>query len=338
MILRYLAQHFPKMVKLLIVSILRLSYYFGFKRVPVLPIVLDIEPNNNCNFRCPHCQVTHWSKQTKNLNAKSFQRILNQFPFLTYICLQGMGEPFLNKQLIPMLKIGEDRNIFMKFTTNGSIMNRVIAKQLISLKNTRIRFSIDGATADVFEAIRVGGKFNKVCDNIKLLTELRGKKYLPIIDVWTIVFDNNIHQLPEVVRLAKELGTDKISIITFISDWGKAEMKQRIEKRRLKEEGIFESLRKARQVATEVGIDLSISAGNQFSMKRKCHWPWRSAYIASNGDVVPCCVIADSKTIKMGNVFEENFSEIWNSRQYQELRQRIKKHDLPKYCENCYRS
>ena len=38
----------------------------------------------------------------------------------------------------------------------------------------------------------------------------------------------------------------------------------------------------------------------------------------------------------MGNVFAEPFESIWNSAGYRELLGRIRDHDLPDYCRNCY--
>lgn len=95
-------------------------------------------------------------------------------------------------------------------------------------------------------------------------------------------------------------------------------------------------LKESQRVASENQVDLRIFYGNFFSKKKKCAWPWTNVYIASNGDVVPCCNLADSDTIKMGNVFEKDFSEIWNSKEYQDLRDRIRTHNLPDFCKNCY--
>lgn len=58
--------------------------------------------------------------------------------------------------------------------------------------------------------------------------------------------------------------------------------------------------------------------------------------VAADGDVVPCCVIAESDVIRMGNLFEEDFSVIWNSEAYRRFRHRIRTHDLHDFCKNCY--
>lgn len=303
-----------------------------------LPLSIDIEPTNYCNLNCPHCQRTYWSKKNVNLDVNSFQRILDQFPHLSAVKLQGVGEPLLNNQLISMLKLGEKRGISMSFFSNGTVCNEKIAEQLLQLKDTQIIFSIDAATAEVFEKIRVGGDFEKILSNIKNLIQLRGNKNQPQVSIWTVITKENIHEIPDIVRLAKELRVDWITLQTFLSDWGKEDVKGHTDPIRVsvKSDRFIIVLKESQRIARENQVDLRIYYGNFLSKKEKCYWPWTSAFIACNGDVVPCCVLSDSDTIKMGNVFEKDFSEIWKSKKYQDFRDRIRTHNLPDFCKNCY--
>jgi radical SAM protein with 4Fe4S-binding SPASM domain len=317
---------------------LKLAYYLRLKRVPFLPVAIDLEPNNNCNFKCPHCQVTYWDKKTEHIDADTFSRILKQFPNLVRIKLQGMGEPLLNRNLIPMLKIGESRGISMWFISNGSLCNQKIAEQLATLKNTKITFSIDGATAEVFEKIRVGGKFAQVTQNICNLVQLRGNNRRPILSTWTVVNHNNIDEVPKIVELAGEMGVDQVTLQPFVSNWGKEEMKERANSMKvdLESQKFTAIVKQAKQIADRNSTYLNVNYSNFYSKQKPCTWPWKSAHICSNGDVVPCSVIADSDTIKMGNVLEQDFAEIWNSQEYQDFREKIRTHNLPNYCKNCY--
>jgi radical SAM protein with 4Fe4S-binding SPASM domain len=307
-------------------------------RVPCLPVTLDIEPNNDCNFQCPHCQVTHWAKRRFRLGRDSFERLLDQFPKFAALKLQGMGEPLLNNEMLPMLRAGEARGIPMHFISNGSVMTLAIAEKLLSLRSTRMTFSIDGATAAVFERVRVGGNFERVCENVRQLVRLRGQSSEPPIDVWTVVTKENVRELPDVVRLAKDLGVDAITFQLFVSNWGKPEMNPHAEAVRVSrtDPDLEAILRQAQHVATRVGIPLTIHRDNFLSRERPCRWPWTSAFIASNGDVVPCSIVADSDTVCMGNVFEQPFREIWNGPAYQHLREQIRTHRLPDFCRACY--
>ncbi len=310
------------------------------ERVPFLPVHLDIEPNNTCNFRCPHCQVTYWEKEHAYLDRDRFKAILDQFPGLLRIKLQGMGEPLLNKNLAGLLGEGEARRAEMSIISNGSIYSDELADELMRLGMTSITFSLDGATAPVFEQIRAGSSFERVTENIGRYVRARGGAPSPILAAWTIVTRDNVGELPGIVELSASLGLDHLTIQTFLSDWGKNEMQDRTGPVRvgLESERLRASLEEASARARRAGLRMEIVSHDYYSSERPCRWPWTSAYIAANGDVVPCCIIADADTVCMGNLFERDFASIWNGAAYRELRRRIRDNDLPEYCKGCYQS
>ena len=52
-------------------------------------------------------------------------------------------------------------------------------------------------------------------ENIKMLTEIRGKKNYPLIDIQFVVMRDNEHQIKEMLRLVQETGADKLSLKKF---------------------------------------------------------------------------------------------------------------------------
>ena len=317
----------------------RIAQRLKLRRLPYLPHQLDVEPIDICNFACDHCQVTHWKRElATRLNPERFRAILGQFPGLRHIKLQGMGEPLLNKSLLDMLEEGERRGIAMMTVSNGSVYTEGIAGRLLALRKATLVFSIDGATAETFESIRVNGKFQAVTEHIADLTRRRGATPWPRIEINTVATARNMHELPELVRLSKQLGVDSLTIRTQLEDFGKDSMQGSIvpinisRGSRRAEQLLAESER----VSAEIGMPLEITRGPRYSSSNRCRWPWNNAYIAANGDVVPCCQVADASVVKMGNVFDQPFSQIWNNDKYQTLRRRIANDDIPHYCRSCY--
>ena len=315
------------------------AFFFKSSRVPLPPPRIDLEPNNTCNLRCRHCQVTHWAKPAAHLNLPAFTRILSQFPGLLSIKLQGMGEPFLNRELVEMLQEGERRGISMQIISNGTIFNPATAGNLLALTKTHICFSLDGATAETFEAIRIGASFSKVVSNIREFVRMRGSRPYPMISVTTVVTSTNLHEIPALVRLCKELGVDSLSLQTALTNWGKQNLGDYNETIRVSPESeqVDAIFQESRRIARENHFELKIWNEDYYTKKNKCPWPWKRAFVAANGDVVPCCILADADIIKMGNVFEQNFAEIWNSPIYRDFRERIRSHRLHEFCKNCYR-
>lgn len=307
--------------------------------VPFLPVHLDIEPNNTCNFSCSHCQVTYWDKERVYLDPAGLRRILDQFEGFLRVKLQGMGEPLLNKDLAELLREGEAYGAEMSIISNGSIYTEEIAEELMRLRTTLITFSLDGATSSIFEKIRSGSNFEKVKENIDRFVRARGSASSPILAAWTVVTRDNVEELPGIVALADSLGLDCLTIQTFLSDWGKSEMQRHTDpvKVELESERLLKALDRATIAARSARLDLKIVSHDYYSSDHPCPWPWTSAFIAANGDVVPCCIIADSDIAFMGNLFEEDFRTIWNGEAYRALRDRIRTNDIPEYCRGCYK-
>ena len=316
----------------------RVAKRLGLKRAPFLPTSIDIEPIDTCNFACDHCQVTHWTRKTTRLTTERLISILRQLPMLRQIKLQGMGEPLLNRRVIEMLEEAESGGAAVSIVTNGSVYPENVAQRLSSLRGTTIVISMDGATAETFEAIRVNGNFHKVVDNVADMVRRRGRSVWPGIELRSVVTLRNAHELPDLVRLAKRLGVDKLTATTLLTDWGKEEMEGLIAPIDVSREDarVDQSIWESREVAAEIGMPLSVEHGQRYSKANRCPWPWQSSYIAANGDVVPCCQIADSSVVKMGNVFDEPFADVWNDDKYRELRRRLADDDIPHYCRSCY--
>jgi radical SAM protein with 4Fe4S-binding SPASM domain len=68
--------------------------------------------------------------------------------------------------------------------------------------------------------------------------------------------------------------------------------------------------------------------------KEACSWPWNSVFITVHGDVTPCCNCADSNIISFGNIFQQNFLEIWNNKQYRNFRTTFRS-EIPTVCKPC---
>lgn len=313
---------------------LRISNFLKLQYIPVLPVHIDIEPINTCNFACKHCKVTYWGKDKEVLTFNNFKKIIKQFPNLQSVKLQGLGEPLLNKDFSNFIKECRRKGIQIEFFTNGSIYNSKIFDLVNDTEKISVIFSIDAATKEVFEEIRSGSNFNSIISNIREIIKNNEKKY----SFWTVVSKQNLAELPKIITLANEIGIPQVSFQIFLSDWKSESVKQYNETIKydfsLKE---FKEIKKeALLLAKKHKVELNIYKGNFLTKTKKCFWPYTSAFIASNGDVVPCCVISDSDVIKMGNVFETPFKDIWNSKSYRDFRRTIKKHSLNDFCKSCY--
>jgi len=112
--------------------------------------------------------------------SKKFQKQVEELlPQLDTITVSG-GEPTVNKYFSDILDFckreGIDKNIVLKFTTNGMQINRKYMEKLDGFKKVEVKISMDG-TGSVYEYIRWKGVFKTLHENRKILEEYRSDRF-----------------------------------------------------------------------------------------------------------------------------------------------------------------
>lgn len=303
-----------------------------------LPVTMDIEPTTGCNFRCTMCQVSSPDFFSKNLDFEMFKKVIEDNNQLLKIKLQGMGEPLVNTKFFDMVDFAGQQGIVSEITTNGSLLSQANIIKLCNSNLSRITISIDGATPQTFEKIRVKSNFNEVVQNCKNLIKNFKKKIIrPEISAWCVIQNDNVSEFIKIYELCKEIGFDKLTYQFYLSGWGKNEWNNINKDKRIDIRNIQNQIKKIKLRGSKEGMEVNIFDENLLSFSKQCVWPWESSYISKTGDVVPCCIIGDEKVISFGNIKENSFKEIWNSEKYKNFRKNIKNNKIPDYCKNCYK-
>ena len=189
-------------------------YLFDENMEPVLKYA-TITTSEQCNLKCIMCgRITQ--DKTENLSSRFMltpneaQIFFDNHPHLRSVLLLGAGEPLLNKNIIEIIQIarrcmGDDAEI--NIGTNGMLLCAALAERLVVAGLSGIGFSIDGASAGTYEAIRTGGDFEKLINNIKYFMSLLRATNLRM-HVWVnfVVQPINIHECGKFVSLCASLG------------------------------------------------------------------------------------------------------------------------------------
>lgn len=233
-----------------------------------------------------------------------------------------------------MLESLDAKGIEATTISNGSVLTEKLIQKLSKLKHTAIAFSMDGASKNTFEGIRIKGNFDKVVANIKNLTQ-----HCPNLKVafWIVVSNKNYKECKATIDVAKHTGVNKITFQTYLSNWGKDEMEQKINDVSTEKSTIHKHIDLAVKEGALKNVQVNRYNGDYMTKDKPCQWPWTSLYIDASGNVVPCCVLADSDTMNFGNVFETNIREIWNSKTYKDFRKQHATGDIPDACKACYK-
>lgn len=317
----------------------QLSRLNNFKKLNYLPITMDVEPTTGCNFRCTMCQVSSPDFKANNMELSTFIKFINDNKQLIKIKLQGMGEPLVNKNIYEMIKIAKQNGIATEIICNGSMLNKKNISKLLKNSLAKLTISIDGASKQVFESIRVKSNFEEVISNSKNFKEMTRNKFVrPEFSAWSTIQESNYEEIEKIAELCKTIGFDDLTFQVFLTGWGKNEWENINNKKNInfRNTNVRERFNKVISKYSSNNFKIKVFEENLLTYKKKCSWPWNSSYISAKGDIVPCCIIGDPKVINMGNVNESSFKNIWYSKQYNEFRDKISKNDLNEFCKNCY--
>lgn len=301
------------------------------------PISVDIEPTINCNLNCPFCHNKELVRRKRSLTLDDFEKILKRFPAAIRVNIQGMGEPLLNPEIAAMVAAAKRQKKFVTLTTNGTLLSEDIFRRLSEAGLDRLIISLDAAEKKLYERLRPGADFTRVVENIRTAVASRGRRPLPLINLWSLATRETVGQLEMLADLAARLKVDSWGLQVNLTDWGKGAWREKIKHLRAGESEAAISAAASRAARQKLLFFVN-NRYTQFKKDRRqiCRWPWGGAYIATDGSVVPCCLVADPQVASLGNVLQDNFTNIWRGRAYRALRRNMKSGNYPEYCRQCY--
>jgi radical SAM protein with 4Fe4S-binding SPASM domain len=179
------------------------------------PRRLQVEVTGACNLQCRMCLVRYRPKLDRQDAAFPLDRylaLLDALPELEQVTLQGLGEPLLHPDLVAMVRAAKERGIRVGFNTNGTVLTVAKAEALVDAGLDWLHVSVDGATPRTFEHIRDGARFHQVVRNLRRLVAVRERsgRRTPTIQLNTVVMRTNLDELDDLVRLAVDVGVDRM--------------------------------------------------------------------------------------------------------------------------------
>ena len=293
---------------------------------------MQVETSSVCNFRCASCALSlkEYDRPEKHMTPDRFRRVLEAFPLVERVELQGVGEVFLNAEIFGLIREATARGVEVHTFSNASRIDRTTARGIVESGLAHINFSMDGADEDTFRKLRKGGTLKRVRACVRNLVEARAalKSRTPGIGVMSVLSKANYEQSPQMIAIAEELGVDRI-IFTKLNEGPKPDQRPLLLEQ--KERAWIDAL-PPHQGALEVVWGTTPWTKEE---RMDCYWPKAMTYVTVEGDVTPCCNYFDSREIKLGNVFEQSGDEIWNGTEYREFRKRLLAGDLPSKCRTC---
>lgn len=269
-----------------------------------------------------------------DMSFADFKKVINQLNDVVKIHLQGLGEPFLNREIFSMIDYAASRNIMVSVITNGTIFSDEVIGRIAKSDIFEIGVSIDAVDKRNYELIRVGANFERVMGGIKALNAaLRKYGSKTKIFLAVTIMKSNVGSISEFVRLAKSLDILKIVFqrVQTKDDFVKYYKSDFRKSKEFVTSGDVEVVvKKAMPLAESLGVKILFEES-----KVRCKWPWRGIYVTWNGDITPCCMIVDPDSVQLGNILKEPIGRIWNSQRYRQLRNSVRRRAPMPCCAGC---
>ena len=275
-----------------------LVYRYKYNMYPTLKIIDDyppcvqIEIASVCNFRCVFCYQADKTFSDKNsgfmgyMDFDLFKKIIDQLEGnVESITLASRGEPTLHKQLGEMLNYMNGKFLSTKINSNASILSDKLIHTILSSDIQTMVFSIDAADKDLYEKLRINGKFDKTLKNVERFVGIKEKEY-PNSRLITRISGVKVNEIQNIDEMAN-LWSPYADIVAFMN-----------------------------YTPWESSYD---NPENEITLP--CTELWRRIFVWWDGKVNPCDYDYKS-TLSKWNISNTSISKIWNSDFYKNMREK----------------
>lgn len=313
-----------------------MKYSHSLKVAP--PSSIMIELTNHCNLHCIICPREHaYGKDmdTGQMDFPLFTSIVDQaYPYVDSICLTGLGEPLLYKNLPDALHYIRSKNkgIITFISTNATLPNTASLVQKIIPDVDTIQVSFDGI-GSVYNSIRKNGNYEIFFCNLKEIIAIASKTHTDII-LNCVLVKENYFQMCEMIEMAESLGVNTLNFNIFNLA---SETDLDIDYYNFYHSQPFlEELKKAKEkAALSETTNVTFWDYNTENGFRKCEFPWSHYSITWDGYLIPCCAKPFPKELNFGNIRENKMIDLLNTKQYQNFRKLWFQNQTHPFCKKC---
>ena len=194
------------------------------ERIQHLRLAID----DSCNLQCPSCRkgmIFHKSGSAYNLGIRLADKINDwlcnrEHPIQVH--MGSDGDPFASHVYRHFMEQTPERdNIKYSILTNGLMFKEFHTKVPYVINNLQdLGVSIDGASKETYEKLRLGGRWEKIKSNLQSIADSKDK-YNFCLKFHMVVQQDNWWEMKDMAELAESYGADEI-YFNIIQDWNTA--------------------------------------------------------------------------------------------------------------------
>lgn len=273
------------------------------------PITVTWEVTNRCNLRCAHCLSDSGpdADVRGELSLQQAKQVVEQLAAAQVFQIHfGGGEPFVYPGFMDLLRHAQAHGFCcLCISTNGSLLDARRIAELEALGGIYLQLSLDGASADVCDAVRGRGSFAKVTG---ALERLRGSSIVRTVNF--VYCRGNAGQLDDMAALAADYGATLR--VTRLKPSGRgAETYEAMRPTQEQLAHLHGWLQARPEVLTgDSFFHLNPLGGRPLGGFSFCGAARMTCLIDPRGDVFPCA-FTQSPDFAAGNLLQQDFGDVW---------------------------
>lgn len=348
-----------------------LPYLFLRNGYSLPPLSLFFIINSTCNFKCQMCDVGQNNPDSmfyQNLVGPdkgdypiaAFKRLIDEVKaFKPYISITST-EPLLYRPLPEIIKYVIASGLKINVLTNGYLLEKR-AEEIVDLGLYSLNVSIDGP-ARIHNKLRgVKNAYEQVLAGIMKIVELKKKRNVkyPHIGINATVTDLTAPYMVEMIKSLPMEHLVKVSFMTMVflykeladkhnnlfgdryratevclaggADPKKMDVEKLIEQSKLAKKMYPKKVFLYYQPDKDM-LDRYFYRPEEFMDGTRCVFPWFSAQILSNGDMVG---LTRCYSTIFGNVIKDSFKDVWLGKKMRGFRKDLQKYGRFPACTRC---
>jgi len=274
-----------------------------------------LEINNTCNLNCAMCQTMSATRQRGRMGNELLNQILHKLSLdnIEYLALHTLGDPLANPRLPEVMHALREFNMMASICTNGLLLERHLDTLLEYLDICpSISFSVDGATKETYEKIRIGGNFETLIEQLELSNEKLITRGMAV-KIHCCLSKDNIGEVGKFIRLFSKYVLSPAHDMTF---------------------SVVTGLAPDNTYFNKVNLFPNFTHKNLMCFRPGGDPLW----INVDGTVSACCRDYHGELV-IGDIKKKTYRELQHSKGLKKLQVAHESNNLKKYppCDDCFR-
>jgi mycofactocin radical SAM maturase len=170
-----------------------------FERGLDAPICLTWELTYACNLSCVHCLSSSGRRDPRELTTEECEVVIDTLQRMQVFYVNiGGGEPTVRPDFWHLVDYATAHQVGVKFSTNGIKIDEKVAYRLAASDYVDVQVSLDGATAEVNDAVRGPGSYATALNAMRHLKDAGFEGF----KVSVVITRENVSQLDAFKDLA----------------------------------------------------------------------------------------------------------------------------------------